>query len=237
MMKLIKLELRKNNLKPYLLAVLGIFFATLFMGMFLSIIHILDPNDENAKMIANIDMLVPMITIISMSSFAILGTVMYSKFVVEEYTGRKNVLLFTYPQKRSRILFAKFFLIFSFTFIFMLISNTLGVSIIILVGNLFGFNSASLNIDSLSNIFLLSALFSLISNLVSMISLRIGFWKKSIIWTIVTSVVLVSPFGNSVVLLRDNLLMVILPVSIILLITCTFLFLSLLKKVNRMECI
>ena len=237
MMKLIKLELRKNNLKPYLLAVLGIFFATLIMGMFLSIIHLLEPNDENAKMIAHIDMLIPMITIISMSSFAILGAVMYSKFVIEEYTGRKNVLLFTYPQKRSSILFAKFFLIFSFTFVFMLLSNTLGVSIILLAGTLFGFNSGLFDVNIFLHIFLLSALFSLIANLVSMISLRIGFWKKSIIWTIVTSVVLVSPFGNSVTLLRDNLLMVMIPVSVVLIVICTCLFLGLLKKVNRMECI
>ena len=235
MMKLIKLELRKNNLTPYLLAVLGIFFATLFMGMFLSIIHILQPNDANAQILANIEMLIPMVTIISMNSFAILGAVMYSKFVIEEYTGRKNVLLFTYPQKRSSILFAKFFFVFLFTFIFMLIANTLCVSIIIFIGNLFGFISSS--VYTLSHIFLLSALFSLIANLVSMVSLRIGFWKKSIIWTIVTSVILVSPFGNAVALLKDNLLMVIIPVSVALLVICTFLFLGLLKKVNRMECI
>ena len=237
MIKLIKLELRKNNLTPYLFGALAIFLLILLLGMFLSIIHILQPNDENAKIMSNIDMLLPMITILSMSSFSILGSIMYSKFVIEEYTGRKNVLLFTYPQKRSSILFAKFILIFSFTFFFMFISNVLGASIIIFVGNSFGFIISSLDKDVLSQIILLSSLFSLISNLISMISLRIGFWKKSIIWTIVTSVVLVSPFGNSVVLLKDNLLMVILPISIILLIICIALFLGLLKKVNRMECL
>ena len=102
-MKLIKLELRKNNLKPYLWGSLGIFVFAVIMGVFFSALPLIEPSDPSSKEMSDFNNLSSLISIIVMGSYAILGTVMYSKFIVEEYTGRKNVLLFSYPQKRSQI--------------------------------------------------------------------------------------------------------------------------------------
>lgn len=84
---------------------------------------------------------------------------------------------------------------------------------------------------------LVSIAFSFISNLISIISLRIGFWKKSIIATIITSVILIAPIGNSIMLLKNNLTNIIIPLLSILILLDIILVSGLLKKINKMECL
>jgi len=75
MMKLIKLELRRNNIKPYLWGSLGIFIFTVAMGVFINATPLIDPNDPSAKIMSDFTMLSSLVSIIVMSSYAILGTV------------------------------------------------------------------------------------------------------------------------------------------------------------------
>ena len=232
---LIKLELRKNNLTPYIFGGLTIFIFTLLIGCMFSFTPILEPSSIDNHIFQDPKTLIIMVSVLSMSGFSILSAVMHSKFTVEEYTGKKNILLFTYPQKRSSILFAKFILVFTFTFIYMIITNLLNVSLIFLMGTFIGYMDTPYDLNLIAYTTLLSILFSLIANLISMISLRVGFWKKSIILTVLTSVILVSPFGNLAILLKNNLLEIIFPTTLILIIICTILFLGLLKNVNEME--
>ncbi len=229
-MKLIKLELKKNNLKTYLLGVLGIFFAIVSMGILFSAIPTLDPTSQE---FSNPSMIITLVSIISMSAFAILASIMHSKFVVEEYTGKKNILLFTYPQKRSSILFAKFVFIFVFIFVTMF---TLNMLTLLSVGILS--NSVGLISQPFTDIGLMlkySLTFPLVANFIGLIALRIGFYKKSIIVPIVVSTVLTAPFANSVMLLGANSFIAFLIVGTILLLISMFLFIGLLNKVNRME--
>ncbi len=235
MMKLIKLELKKNNLKPYLLGVLGIFVAVIAIGMIFCAIPVLEPNDPMSKQFTDPNMIITMASIMSMSAFSILAAIMHSKFVVEEYTGKKNVLLFTYPQKRSRILFAKFALIFGFVFSAMFILNTLACVNIGIIGSAVGLISQPFT--TVGAIVKYSAAFALVANFIGLIALRIGFYKKSIIVPIVVATVLTSPFSNMVMMFKDNSFMAFMVVGLILLLVSMFLFIGLLKKVNRMECI
>lgn len=121
MIKLIKLEFKRNSVGIYLYSTIGIFIFTTLIGILFSAI----PKIENGTLASQIfmdkDILVMMITVISMSGFTSLGSIMYTKFIVEEYTTKKNILLFTYPQKRSSIFMAKFIFIFIFTLIIMTI--------------------------------------------------------------------------------------------------------------------
>lgn len=75
MMKLIKLELRRNNIKPYLWGSLGIFIFAVAMGVFINATPLIDPNDPSAKIMSDFTMLSSLVSIIVMSSYAILGTV------------------------------------------------------------------------------------------------------------------------------------------------------------------
>ncbi len=235
MIKLIKLELRKNNLKPYLLGILGIFLAVLVLGLVFSAIPVLEPDDPSAEMFTNPDTIITMSSILSMSAFSIMASIMYAKFVVEEYTGQKNVLLFTYPQKRSSILMAKFIFIFLFVFLSLFVINTIAIILVGLISN-----AISIISEPFTNITLIikySFMFSLLANFIGLIALRIGFYKKSIIVPIVVSIILTAPFSNMVMLFKDNSFLAFLVAGIILLIISIFLFIVLLKKVNKMECV
>lgn len=236
-MQLIKLELRKNNLNPYLWGSMGVFTFAVIMGVFFSALPLIDPADPSAKMMSDFTLLSAIVSIIVMSSYAILSSIMHTKFIIEEYTGRKNVLLFTYPQKRSEILLAKFLLIFVFTFVSSVVSNVVALSIVGLIGNVTGLITVSIGMNGVVKILLLSLIFGVIANLIGIIALRVGFWKKSIIWTIITSVILISPLGNSVVLFTNFLIPMFLAVGTVLLFICLLLFWGLLKKVNKMECL
>lgn len=237
MLKLIKLEIEKNNLKLYMFGILLIFIFTTLVGVLLNATPIIEPNDQAAKIFSTLDGLIPMITVISLNGFVILSSVMYAKIVIEEYTGTKNVLLFTYPQKRSEIILAKFLLIFIFTSISMIITNVSSITIVIIIGNITGLLYETISIDSTLNVIGITVIFSILTNLISLISLKIGFSLKSIIWTIVVAIILTSPVGNIVMILQENTLKFTSISSIFLIIGCSILFLDLLKKVNEMECI
>ena len=235
--KLIKLELRKNNLKPYLWGDFGIFVFVLIMGVFFGALPMIDPTDPDVAIMSDFNMIIALTSVLSMSSFAILGTVMHAKFTIEEYTGRKNVLLFTYPQKRNQILLAKFVLVFGFVLISMISVNILTLFLVYFIGELTGLFSQALCSDNIIKILVLSVLLGVTANLISIISLQIGFAKKSIIWALVTSVVLITPFGNSAIIFNELLLPAFYGIGLLLLVICAVLFSSLLKKVNKIECL
>lgn len=237
MRKLIKLELERNNLKPYLWGSLGIFIFAVAMGVFFSALPQIDPTDLSAKMMSDFTMVSTVVSIIVMSSYAILGTVMHTKFIVEEYTGRKNVLLFTYPQKRSQILSAKFLLTFVFTFSALILTNLAAYISVGIIDNMTGLTAAPIDMARIASTLLFSLILGLIANLIGIIALKVGFYKKSIIWTLLTAVILVSPLGNSVISFHDFVLPIFLVVGAAMLIICIILFAGLLKKVNNMECL
>ncbi len=234
LVKLIKLELRKNNLKPYLLSVIGIFIAVIAMGLLFCAVPILEPSDPSAQEFSDPNMIITMVSIMSMSAFAILSSVMHSKFVVEEYTGRKNVLLFTYPQKRSSILLAKFALVFAFVFVMMFAVNMTSLISVGFLGNLVGLIAKPFT--DIGLMLKLSLIFACVANFIGLIALRLGFYKKSIIVPVVTATILVSPFGNSVMLLGADSDIAFIIAGVVLLIVSAFLFGGLLNNVNKMEC-
>ncbi len=235
MRNLIGLEAKKNNLRPYFLGVFGIFLAVVAMGLLFCAVPVLEPNDAAAQEFANPSVIITMISIISMSAFAILASVMHAKFVVEEYTGRKNVLLFTYPQKRSTILLAKILLIFGFTFVMMFVVTMVSCFAVGFIAN--GIGLIAQPFADVRFMVTYSIIFSFVANFIGLISLKIGFYKKSVIVPIVVSTILVSPFGNAVMLLGTNTKVAFIMAGGVLLLVSVVLFIGLLKKVNKMECV
>ncbi len=233
--KLIKLELMKNNLKPYLLGLLAILFGSLAIGILFCAIPILEPNNPESKQFGEPSMVITMINTITMSCFAILAAVMNAKFVIEEYTGKRNVLLLTYPQKRSDILLAKFLLIFGFVF-----TSSFVISLVSCLAA--GYISSMVGIikEPFENINLMlkySFIFAFVSNFIGIIALRIGFYKESIIVPIVASILLSAPFGNVMLLFGDNSFLVFIAAAVVFSLISIILFIGLLKRVNRMECV
>lgn len=237
MFKLIKLELKRNNLKPYFLASVGMFFATILIALMFTII----PLTESViplpagSMPSNWNEFIPIITVFSMSCFVVLCAVMHAKFSVEEYTGKKSALLFSYPQKRSQILLAKCSFIFVYVFVAMIISNILATAIAGFLSNMLGIVSSPFVFAHFGILFKFSFLSALLANVIGLVALRFGFWKKSIITTIVVAVILITPFGNIASMFADSLFPVMIGASVVLLLLSVVLYFELLSRVDKME--
>jgi ABC-type transport system involved in multi-copper enzyme maturation permease subunit len=63
------------------------------------------------------------VSVLSMASFCILSAVMFSRFVIDEYNGKRAVSLFSYPVNRKKVLAANLIFVCAFIFIGFLVSN------------------------------------------------------------------------------------------------------------------
>jgi ABC-type transport system involved in multi-copper enzyme maturation permease subunit len=188
MKNLIRLELKKNNIKPYLLGVLGITiilfgFLYLFAGV----------EDEQLSTYADVTMIV---SSLSMSCYCVLGAVMFARFAVEEYKGNRAILLFSYPISRVKVLFSKVALVCGFVFAFSLLTNLVVFGFF----NLSEYFAPLVHAGELSRMLadtmLLSVINGFLAMAVSLIALAAGLWKESLPVTIITAVVICSIFSS-----------------------------------------
>lgn len=101
MNKLISLEVKRNRLRPYHIAVLIGGFTLLAFQYFMAAIPLIDPTEADIAMFSSYDFLFNLNHLVSMATFGILGAVMGTRFVIEEYSGAKAILLFSsdHPEK------------------------------------------------------------------------------------------------------------------------------------------
>ncbi|MDR2486737.1 MAG: ABC transporter permease [Clostridiales Family XIII bacterium] len=188
MKRLMAIELKKNNLRPYFLAALGITIAMFgFLYLFAGV------EDEELSTYADVTMLVASL---SMACYCVLGAVMFARFAIEEYKGRRAVLIFSYPVSRVKVLLSKALLVCGFILAFSLLTNLI----------VFGFFNVSeyfaplVHEGELSRMFsdtmLLSGINGLLVVAVSLIALAAGLWRESVPVTIVTAVVICSVFSS-----------------------------------------
>ena len=117
---------------------------------------------------------------------------MASKFIVDEYTGKKAILLFSYPVDRKKILDAKIIMVFSYTAISMLVCNGIAITVFLSTESLFPLCQDSIDITLLWDCIFSVLCYSLMSALMSLVATWFGFMKKSIIVTITSACVIVS---------------------------------------------
>lgn len=241
MIKLLKLELQKNKLLPYTLATFAIFIFGLGFCFLTAFIPQLEglygtmPTVVDVAMFTQWDNFISLISIMFVAGFGILSAVMHTKFTVEEYTGKGAILLFSYPQSKSKILFVKCSLVFFFTFTGCLLSSVLAILIFALCANTFGIMPQPFSGSMVSELLSILGVSSFMAASIGLIAMRVGFWKKSMVATVVASVLLITPFSNALSLLPQySDLIRILGMGILLLISL-LLFLELFFKVNKME--
>lgn len=168
-------------------------------------------------------------------SFVVLSAVMHTKFTVEEYTGKRAVLLFSYPQSRSKILFAKSSFVFIFTTVGLILCNTFAVLIFSVISNTFGILPNPFEVSMLPDLLTMSGVCGLLAASAGLIAMRIGFWKKSLAATIVTSVILIAPFGNILSFFPQQSKVIQFAAMAVMLVIGLLIFMGLLAKVNKME--
>jgi len=140
MIKLINLELERNKIRSYIVAS----FLILIFGFGFCFLTAYIPQIEQSQQMIQIrggvslptdlsmfsqwNNFISLISILFVAAFGVLSAIMHAKFTVEEYTGKRAILLFSYPIKRSKILFAKCSFVFFFIAIAVSICNIFAIS-------------------------------------------------------------------------------------------------------------
>lgn len=190
MRNLIALELKRNRLRPYHIATLICGVTMLGFQYLMAAIPYMDPTEPDAELFSQYPFLMGITCLVCMAMFSILSAVMASRFVVEEYSGKRAILLLSYPISREKVLCSKLVLVFAYTVGAMLLCGAVIQAMFFLTESLFPLCSDQLTIkvvlQSLGFLFCCSVL----AGLMGVIALWFGFRKKSVPVTIVASVIL-----------------------------------------------
>ncbi|MCQ4637575.1 ABC transporter permease [Anaerovorax odorimutans] len=189
MNKLIALELKRNGLRSYNLAVIIITAVMLLLLYLLAAIPKIDPAENELAMFMSYKSLLGLTNIICMVAFMILSSAMSAKFIVEEYSGKRAALLFSYPVARWRILRAKLTMVFLYTAASMLLCGMIALGVFFSTESVFHLCADQLTIGIVCNGLLSLLLYSLAAGVWGMVALWFGFCKQSVIVTIIAAVI------------------------------------------------
>ena len=236
MKTLIRLELRRTNFRTYVISALIIAVIMLGFLYLFAYAPMLETNDADMKIFSGYENLIPLYGVLNMTVFCVLAAVIYSKIIIEEYSGKRPILLFSYPINRKKIMLSKLCIVFVFVFtvIAMFISN-------FLIFIIFGVSEKFLHL--VSGDFTYSIMFqaiettlimSLSAASIGIIAVGIGFIKKSVPTTIVSAVLIASLMCNIVANTTSSKIAMYIFVAVMILIGIMFSAI-LMKKVEVME--
>lgn len=192
MIKLIKLEWKKNHISQYirnaliLAAILCIFmFAFNYLGIANDVeTGVPDTAMQNNTLSSAIEMFTSM-------SFLIFTGVMLSSFIVSSYKNKTMNLMFTYPIKRQKILISQMLAVWIFNFVALILTKLL-IYGCILLGSRFLISSFPLDFHITSLGFYIQLIMkSFVIVSMSFIALFVGMAIKSSKATIITSFLLI----------------------------------------------
>ncbi|MDD3367942.1 MAG: ABC transporter permease [Lachnospiraceae bacterium] len=214
MLKLVKLEWKKNNIGKYIRNA-GILFPALCL---LTLLVAGDP--ETGEMSLFIETL-------SSMSFLVFTSVMLSAFIVSAYKNKTMCLMFSYPIKRQKILISQMLAVWIFNFVALTLTRLLLYGIILLCAH---FTSLPILIDfdmTSLGFYIQLIIRAVVTITMSFISLFIGLSMKSSRATITSSfgLIILTQANLGDFAMAENL---VLPV-ILTLISLLFSFLSIHK--------
>ncbi|WP_010275546.1 ABC transporter permease [Paenibacillus senegalensis] len=234
MLELMKLELRKINIRTYIHSTFIIFIALLGFIYLLAYIPRVNPSDPNLELFGTYKNIVSLFGALSMAVFCVSASVMYSRFVIEEYTGKRVILLFTYPTSREKMFFSKMMIVTLFTILSMLLCTILIYLIFGLSETFFPLVKDTITYDVISKAITTTMIMTGLAAGLSIISVTIGFIRKSTPAAIVSAILLCSMVTHiSSGTLNSNTAAIIFMAITIL--AAIYAVKMILKKINGME--
>ncbi len=205
MMKLIRLEWKKNNILKYVrnAAVMTAVLALLILPM----AGELQSEEVDDVFLHGMGIVGTMVKLFVEVVYIVFTAVMLASFIVSAYAKKTMHLMFSYPIRRRKILLSQMAAVWIFNMAGMITSKLLIYGILLLSGPFLGISTADLQFVSLSfwiDLLLRSA--AMVS--IAYVTLPVGLKMKSSKATIVTAVILVCfTHGNiGPVRLTDNIL-------------------------------
>lgn len=237
MLKLMKLELKRNNIKTYVIAsIITCIIMIGFIYLFAYAPHI-DP-DPDLQIFAGYNNIISLFSMLSMAVFATLSATMYTRFVIDEYKEKRAILLFSYPIKRDKILFSKLAVVFLFTLAAMTICDLVAFGIFSISESISPLVDGTLSAQTMLRAIRVTVIMAVTAAEIGIVATGIGFIKKSVPTTIVSAVLLSSLFCNimfnstSDITKSDMASIVFMGITVIIGIVVAIM---LMKKVNHME--
>ncbi len=191
MLKLIRLEWKKNNIGKYIKGaiildfLLGIFvFALAFLGI---------ANDPDGTLDAapGTDIISAPVELFTSMAFLIYTSVMLASFIVSAYKNKTMNLMFSYPIKRQKILASQMIAVWLFNFVALTLTK-LAIYLCVFLGTKFMRSSFAIDFDIGSLSFYVQLILkSVVIVSMSFIALFVGMAMKSSKATIVTSFLLI----------------------------------------------
>ncbi len=190
MLKLIRLEMVKNNIGKY---VLYAFICILLITPFILAIDF-SWGFEEADVIAGealpITFLVEMMVCIV---FIIMSAIMHGAFTINAYKNKTIDLMFSYPIKRRKILLSKIFTVLIFIFVATLVAQAI-IYGAIHIGGISHATAYPMNYDfTKASTYITIAVKSAMAACMGIVGLFIGMIKKSTVAAIVSSFMLLMP--------------------------------------------
>lgn len=127
--RLIRLELRRTDVRPYLWGAAWIFLAVAALNGLMASLPAMtaamgEPmTGDDLIMFSRWENLLLLGGVLNMACFGVLGGVVGARLVVSEYRGKGAILLLSYPVPRKKVLLAKCTLVFGLTFALALAAN------------------------------------------------------------------------------------------------------------------
>lgn len=189
MTKLLSLELKRNCLRSYNLATVLCGVSLLVFQYFMAAIPYIDPTDADIALFSSYDFLFNLNHLLGMMVFSILGAVMGARFIVEEYSGKRAILLFSYPLSRKKLMGVKLWLVFLYPVAVMLLCGLVVDGMFFITESLFPLGSGDITPKTVLWTLLSLLCHSLIAGALAIFALWIGFLKRSVSVTIVSAVI------------------------------------------------
>lgn len=186
-MNLARIEIEHNNLKSYIKKSLIICVATLFVMLF---IFADDEIYKNvSKLLENWPSMIYIVSLTLLFCFAILASVMYSKFVVSEYSGKRAILLFSYPIKRKKLVQTKCGIITVFSVLSIAICHLIILGLFISISHFSNPGEMIISKDHIIYMFQMLSLTVIFSIVIGIISGYLGLVSQSIQTTLVSAII------------------------------------------------
>jgi ABC-type transport system involved in multi-copper enzyme maturation permease subunit len=230
MLKLIKLELQRINLRPYLISSTISGFVLLAFTYFIAYVAQL----EQEVQFMNYENIFLFTGAMSILIFGILSATMYEKLIIEEYSGTRLALLFSYPVGRKKAFTAKILIVFLFVVLSMLLCTIMPIFVFAATESF-----ASIVSDTMTSDILIKAVGTMVVSLVAvsaigLLAMCIGFIKKSVPATLISAFILSGIYGNIAIGSAGNFVISLLIIGVSLL-AILAVFVTLSHKINHME--
>lgn len=235
-MNLIKTEFKKTNFKAYLKAALGVFAGILAMGiLFLFIPDIEYAAPKGEELFREWDGILMLISVLHFVSFGILAAVIASKLIIGEYGGKSAAVILCYPINRKKILNAKCLLICGFITAANFLSCSAVMAAVSIVSQIAGAELIEPNIPLLISVPCIGILSGVLSSVTGIISVTIGWKKRSVPAAIVSSFIAGCLLAQCFSISYKNILAVTAAVCAVTVAASCFVYGILSKSIDRME--